>query len=265
MRVRVVVPIYTEDPNKAREFLEELTPEVGWALDSGTQLSLRCLRAGPASIECFVDEVMATPYILEEVVKAEGEGEQAVVINCFGDPALWASREAVRIPVVGAGQAAMVLAGILGESFSIVTVLDKVVPMIKRNARLYGLSNRLASIRWVNVPVLQIEQDRDSAVQRVIREAEVAVEQDGAEVVVLGCTGFSRLAAEVRKELPVPVVDPTLAAIKMAEVLVSRGWSHSKSAFPFPPPKRRYGFPGLSPAGDERAEAIQQLTVREEE
>lgn len=250
MRIRVVEPILKPGGRTEEESLEELTRRVHRALQAGTQLSLRYLRAGPASIECFVDEAVAVPYILEEVLSAQREGHQAVVIDCFGDPGVSAARELAQILVIGAGQAAMTLGAVLGESFSVVTVLEKVVPLIRRNARLYGLSDRMVSVRWVDVPVLELEGNPEVVFQKIVREGKVAVEKEGAEVIVLGCTGFSPLAEKLRDELLVPVVDPTLAAIKLAEALVLRGWSHSKAAFPPPLRRQAVGFPGLISSAD---------------
>ena len=64
------------------------------------------------------------------------------------------------------------------------------------------------------------------------RAAKEAVEQDGANVLILGCTiefGFFR---HIQEELGVPVIDASLAPLKYAEFLVEIhkkfGWGHSK-------------------------------------
>ena len=51
-------------------------------------------------------------------------------ITCFGDPAVPAARELVDIPVVGGFEPAISTVLNLGERFSVVTVLENVVPMI---------------------------------------------------------------------------------------------------------------------------------------
>jgi hypothetical protein len=100
---------------------------VGEILDfSRIELSQTRLEYGPVSIESDFDDVLASPYIVGRAIEAEQEGCDAVVIDCFGDPALHAAREAVRIPVIGAGEAAMRLAATVGHQFGVVTVAESV-------------------------------------------------------------------------------------------------------------------------------------------
>ncbi len=117
------------------------------------------VQKGPATIECEFDEALAVPDTIAKVCDAERDGCDAVVVNCFADPGVKAAREAVSIPVLGPGESAMHLATILGENFSIVTVLDSVIATVRNHARLYGVADRLASIRSVNIPVLDLHQD----------------------------------------------------------------------------------------------------------
>ena len=53
---------------------------------------------GPDSMESAYDEAIAAPYILQQVVSAETEGCDAVVIDCAADPALRAAREISELP-----------------------------------------------------------------------------------------------------------------------------------------------------------------------
>jgi len=58
--------------------------------------------------------------------------------------------------------------------------------------------------------------------------AREAIEQDGAEVVVLGCAGMVGYAEDVERELEIVVLDPTTIAFKVAEALIDAGIRHSK-------------------------------------
>lgn len=79
-----------------------------------------------------LDELLAGRAILQEVKQAEKEGASAVIVDCALDPVLSAMREAVRIPVIGAGQAAFVLATTLGDRFSIISPLRSLIPVYRR-------------------------------------------------------------------------------------------------------------------------------------
>src|SRR3546814_19376957 len=83
----------------------------------------------------------------------------------------------------------------LGHRFSIVTVLDSVVPMIDNLAKLYGMAAKLASIRVIVIPVLDLESDPARLTQELARAPLAPVESDAAHPIVLGCPGFLGCAA----------------------------------------------------------------------
>jgi allantoin racemase len=61
-----------------------------------------------------------------------------------------------------------------------------------------------------------------------------ALEEGGAEVIVLRCIGFMEYAMELQKRLDVPVVHSSIAAVKVAELLVSMDLSHNRLTTPSP-------------------------------
>jgi allantoin racemase len=209
------------------------------------------LDRGPASIESEYEEALAAPDTICKAVEAEADGSDAVIIDCMLDPGLPAVREKVAIPVIGPGLTSMHFAAMLGDRFSVVTIVTRLAPALRRRARAYGLSDRLASVRAIDLPVLELERDQQAAVPLLLEQATLALEQDGADVVVLGCTGMAGLAKAVHKGLgdqghpEVPVIDPGLAALKQAEVMVDLKLTHSKRTYPLPPRKTLIGFPSL--------------------
>jgi allantoin racemase len=184
-------------------------------------------------------------------VQAEQEGADAVVVDCFGDPGMDAGREATETLVLGPAQTSMHLAALLGQKFSIVTVLDAVVPLIEDLATKYGLADKLCSIRTVDIPVLELDQ-HERLVRALADEAVKAVEEDGAHVIVFGCTGMRGCAAGLRADLAargypgIPVIDPVIAAFKLAEALVDLGLAPSKRTYTTPREKALPGFEHLS-------------------
>lgn len=213
-----------------------------------TELHLVFLEHGPESVESDYDVSLATPDILHHVLRAESDGADAVVIDCMADPGLFAARELVRIPVVGPAQASMSLAAILADRFSVIGILDRDRPMIHNQWRLYDLQDRGASVRVVDIPVVSLHEDENALVAAAIEQAVLAVSQDQAHAIVLGCTGMGGIARAVQRGLEqggyrgVPVIDPTGVALKMAESLVALGLSHSKRTFPIPPEKKILGY-----------------------
>jgi allantoin racemase len=191
---------------------------------------------GPRSIESAYEEYLSIPGTVERAVQAENEGFDGVILGCFGDPGLDALREMVSIPVVGPGETAVHFASMRGRRFSIITVMDSVVPSLERLARIVGLDQRLASVRAVNIPVLELRQNMDSTKNRMIEESQKAIEEDKSDVVVLGCMSmaFMEVSYEMQKVLGIPVVNPAFVSLKVLEGLVSANLTQSKKAYPFP-------------------------------
>jgi allantoin racemase len=230
MKIKIVIP------NSSIEFRDSQIEERKKAAAPGTQVEVVCLSHGPVSIESAYDEALAAPYIIEEVKKAEKEGFDAVSLDCAMDTVVRASREAVRIPVTSAGESSYLLAMGLCVKFSVVTVLKSTADEIKDNIHKYGFSSRVASVRYARVPVLELKNE-ERAFKAILEESKIAITQDGAEAIALGCTGMSTLAKRLNQELKIPVIDPAVASLKLAELYVNMGLTSSDIAFEFPSEK----------------------------
>jgi len=234
MKVCVVIPILKE------KIFEEITyRELEVARRKDVEISVVSIDKGPASIESAYDEEIAAPWILEKIKEAEEKGFDAAIIDCMGDPALDAAREIVDIPVIGPCQASMAIASTLCDRFSVVTVLKSVLPLFWRLAKHYDFESKVASVRSVEVPVLELEEKRNEVKDRLLAESKKAIEEDGAGAIILGCTGMIGMAKELQEALGIPVIDPAVASMKLAESLVDMKISHSKLAYPKPPEKER--------------------------
>ena len=166
----------------------------------GTEAVVRETENGPASVESSAEEYLSVPGILEAAPRLEAEGFDAMIIGCFGDPGLAPARELVDFPVIGPGQAGALAAAQMGQRFAIITVVDEVVPAIRRQMRGYGLEGLVADIRAVDVPVLELRQRADQVLETLELEAHAAL-RAGADTLVLGCMtmGFPRRGAEARR------------------------------------------------------------------
>jgi len=241
MKIRVVIPSITKEYEALG--LEQYSP----GARPDTELSVALLDKGPASIESRYDGAVAVPDVVRKVVEAEKDGVDAVIIDCMADPGLEAAREMVSIPVIGPAETAMHVAAMLGHRFSVVTVLDSAVPMFDLHAARIGVAERLASVRAVNIPVLELG-DTGRVVKALIEQSVMAVREDGAHLIVFGCTGMIGLADDVKEGLEnrgiadVPVIDPAILAVKVAEAFADMGLSHSKRTYPTPPEKEIVGY-----------------------
>lgn len=237
MHLRVILPVI------GTTLLDHVRTEVeGW-VSPGTTVDVIELERGTASIESEYDEALSAPGILQRIEQAAADEVDGVFITCFGDPGVHAAREIIDAPVVGGFEPAMLTALSLGERVGIITVLPNVIPMLNSLARRYTIERRIGGIRVVDLPVLGLE-DRDLLLDRLFEQAADAVATGEADVIVLGCTGMIGVAAELRdrladKGMPVPVVDPTGAAITWLESSVRLGVTPSRTTYMPPPAKDR--------------------------
>jgi allantoin racemase len=189
-------------------------------------------------------EHIATHKIIKQIVEAEKQGYDAAIIGCFYDPGLHEARELVGIPVIGVCEASMHLAAMISAGkFSVLVGRRKWIPKMSKNAKMYGLESRIASWRVLNLTVPMM-RDKETTKDAIMREVKMAVSEDMAESIVLGCTGMLGQAMEVQKLLGVPILDPVLCGIKMAELRAilwkKYGVSQSKIGGYEPPPEDEY-------------------------
>jgi allantoin racemase len=226
MRIKIIIP------NASEEFLASQIEQRRRAARQGVDLEVVCLSEGPLSLESGVDEALIGRALLLEARKAEREGFDA--IDAASDPLPRAVREFVDIPVASALESAVLYAFALGDKISVIASLEHAARLIKDRLRVYEFQGRVASIRFASVPVLDLHHPKETA-QAILTQARLAVDEDGADVIVLGNTGMSTEAEVLQQELEVPVVDPAVAGLMMATTLVHMGLSQSRRCYPPPP------------------------------
>lgn len=198
---------------------------------------------GAESCEGNFESYLAAIAVMDAIQRYEGEYD-AVIQAGYGEHGREGLQELLTVPVVDITEAAASTAMYLGRSYSVVTTLDRTVPLIEDRLLLAGMMERCASVRSSGLGVLELEEDPERAVEAIVAEAERAVREDRAEVIVLGCGGMAELKDRVVERCGVPVVDGVQAAVAVAEGLVQLGLTTSKSRTYAPPrPKRVTGFP----------------------
>jgi len=203
-------------------------------LSPGVTLETRSPVGGPSSIESMWEEYLSIPPLMDMAVELEREGFDALIPGCFGDPGLDGLREIVSIPVIGIGSSGMYVASTLGHRFGVISPLDDDIRPVENLVRHYGLEGNLASVRGLNIPVLELNSDRDRTFTRAVEVGHAMIDEDRADVLVTGCGTLSFRSAELQAALGIPVVNPLRSALLLAELMVSSGISHSKRSYPTP-------------------------------
>jgi Asp/Glu/hydantoin racemase len=177
--------------------------------------SIRCttLAEGPFGIETQKDVEQVT-LPLRRLVEQDNAAD-AFVIACFSDPGLHVCREATRRPVFGINECGVLTALSRGDRFGIIAIAAKSVARHRRYLRQMGLDARLAGERALEMSVAETASG-ENTFARMETVGRALIEQDGADVVVMGCAGMARHRRPLEAALGVPVIDPTQAAVAMA-------------------------------------------------
>lgn len=194
----------------------------------GTQVDVVSLPRGPASVETAEAHAEVVPLVVERVKENEAKYD-AFIVNCFLDPGVEEAQEVTLKPVVGAATAAVLFAGALGGRVGVVTVgSEDTMRFFVQRLRQRRLDRFVHSVTTIEIGVLDLER-RWSEVLARIEKAVREFEEEGIEAVALGCTGLAGAAEEVSRRVSIPVVDPAVAALKMAEALVTLGLKNPRS------------------------------------
>jgi len=214
--------IFIINPNSDPEMTAVITESAEKFAAGEFDIECRSTPGAPEFIDTFEDKIRNGPGMMQLIRENEGNCD-AFVVACHDDPNLDAMKEITEKPVVGIGEASMKIASMLGHRFSIVITSKHSIPYHEDLVRKYHLQDILASIR---VPAEETEFKNDE--EKYMYAAQLVLEEDMAEVIVLGCAGMGDLDKRMQKKLGVPVLDGVACALIIASGLVKYGVSTSK-------------------------------------
>ena len=232
-RIKIIVPIPMDEAGVTNR-ASQLSPAM---VRDGYEPEFVAVSWGAALGDSYHDTLMMDWTVFEAGIKAEEEGFDAVCIDTVSDSGLYALRSRLSIPVFAPGQIAFHTAMTLGKKFSVITMWDEWFPLYEKTLTEYHLQDRCASVRSIKTrpDLSELLEGKEEVVFEKLREqAMKAIEEDGADVIVLGSTTMHQSAEYLAKNLPVPLVNPGLVMYKHCEMFLELGLTHSKKAFPAP-------------------------------
>jgi len=233
--------ILIANPNTTEAVTRRLVETAAPAVAAGTELFGATAPRGVPYIASRAEAQIGGAVLLEMLCERIGTFDAAVVA-AFGDPGLGGARELLDVPVVGLAEAAMASALMLGRRFAVVTFAVALEAWYAETIEAYGLAARSAGVFCADRPFTDLEGVREEMADHLVALAERAVAA-GADTVILGGAPLAGLAARVRDRIPVPSVDPVVAAVKQAEALVALGVRKPVAGtFRRPPPKPSTGL-----------------------
>ncbi|MDZ7890615.1 MAG: aspartate/glutamate racemase family protein [Rhodoferax sp.] len=161
--------------------------------------------AGHALLDAWATDQCAAPHALPD----------AVLIGCFGDPGLWALREASAAPVTGLAEASFLQARRHG-GFAVVTGGAKWRPMLERLAWGLGVTEQLVAIHTVAPSGVELANNPTSAIALLAQACQEAAKDISVKTVVLGGAGLAGMAAQVQPYVSLPIIDSVTAGTEYA-------------------------------------------------
>jgi len=202
--------------------------------DPGTRIDPHGVRPGTYPPGMAPIEMARSPWsghlraiqIVENVMRAEREGYDAVAISCFVDPGLDEARSLVDIPVVSSLETALLVSSTVGRAFGLITLDEAMADRLRKLIRGYGFQDRVVSVVPLDPPLTEHQLDkafsgskefvdRFSAQARSLIRAgvDVVIPAEGVLNTVLVRNRLSEIDG-------IPVLDSWGAVLGMAEMLV---------------------------------------------
>jgi allantoin racemase len=234
------------NPNTDRHHTEAMAGVARAALPAGSEVLAVTAPRGPSSIESAADTVVAAAEVAE-MVRSTADVD-AYLIACFGDPGLAAARELATVPVVGIGEAAYIAAGLVAGRFAVITTLRRGIPDLEDAIARHGAAGRCAGVLALDIPVAEQGSAFPGTTDAIVAASRRAVDERGADALILACGGMADVARAVQEAVGVPVCDGVGFGSALAYGLWRTGITTSKMGTYAPPEPIPYtGMP--SPTG----------------
>ncbi len=228
------------NPNTSEQMTDKIRTVAEAVKRDDCQVTVVCPEHGPITIESSYDEAYAIGPTTDLVKQANQEDYDAIILACFCDVGIEAAKEISSIPVLSLEEATLSVAILLGDKFGILTEKRPRVAMKKRHVRRYGLLERLASIRPLELSVAELDADPERTKAAGIALARRMVEEDGAEVIIMGCAAMAGYSDSLERELQIPILDPLKITLKITEAIVDAGLTHSRVGLYAPPTPKEF-------------------------
>lgn len=205
--------LYVINPNSSQDVTNGLENALSPLRAWGHPIRCLMLKEGPPGIETqvHIDSVIAPTLRLTRTL----HDATGFVIACFSDPGVKNLRAETALPVLGIREAAISTALTLGKRFGIIAIRPGSIPRHLAAVDEMGLHDRLAGDRALDLGVTELA-DESRTLQRLLSTAQQLRDEDGAEVLILGCAGMAHYRTRVEATTGLPTIDPTQAATAMA-------------------------------------------------
>lgn len=160
------------------------------------------------------------------VVAAAGRdfgSEHGIIVSAYIDPGIAAIRAKLPIPVVGIGESSMREAAAIGR-FAVAMTTPGLVEMVRQYAARLGLADRLVAVPSTTGDPHTRMADPDRVLEALDDLIRRAVNESGAEAVIVGGGPLADAARTLAETSPVPLIEPVPAAVREMATILARKW-----------------------------------------
>ncbi len=204
------------NPNTNTLTTQRLQDTLRPLLPDDVHMAVRTAPFGATYIACEASHAVAAHACLQAWAEHRQDDSgplDGVLIGCFGDPGLFALREASGCAVTGLAEASFIQAASRGP-FAIVTGGERWKPMLVRLAQSLGYGELLRHIETVAPSGAALQADPDMAL-RCLSEACHKAAQPGVKTLILGGAGLAGYAARLQAASPLPLIDSAQAGFEV--------------------------------------------------
>jgi allantoin racemase len=200
------------NPNSSAATTREMVAIAREATPPGVEIVGATAKRAPRMILQTHELAAAAAEVVEIGLAGAGEVD-GIIVAAFGDPGLAALRDRAGIPVVGIAEAAMREAAGDGRRFGVATTTPALVASIAAYAAALGLAEQYAGIRLTAGDPMALVAEPPRLVEALAEAVRRSIEDDGAEVVVIGGGPLGQAAAALAPRFATPVIAPIPAAV----------------------------------------------------
>ena len=206
------------NPNITPAITEVMAAEARASANAGTEITAVTAEFGTLYIENRAEAAIASHAVLD-VYARHHHGADAVIVSAFGDPGAIALKELASVPVVGLAEAALLTAWSLGRRITIVCMTERLRRWYEECVHEHGLAARVVAVRALDEPPTDATTASETLAEPMRDLCQLAVEEDRAEVIMLGGGPMAGIARRIANQVDVPLVDGVQAAVGYAEML----------------------------------------------
>lgn len=188
--------------------------------EAAVQSVTRCIPDQPFGIHDAPTQSQAVPKIVELAKSFEADERiDAVSISCAADPALDECREAVSLPIIGAGVSGAYAARMVSDSVAVLGITETAPDHMRA-----ALGPALHSVRCHPALRKATDLSEEGSRQALLKCAQEA-QENGATAILFACTGFStiHLKPHFDAALTIPSIDLVQAQAIAYKLLLSEG------------------------------------------